>query len=103
MIVSIRALRGRPIAQILDSNEFELIEKSDAKSSSDESRRMSSDEVAYRLQCNAVDTMRTLEDHITWIAPKIHAGQVLLLAGIWLMSAVLVIGLVWTLLSRVPT
>ena len=58
--------------------------------------------VAYRLQCNAVDTMRTLEDCITWIAPRIHAGQILLLLGIGLMSAVLAIGLVRALPSRVP-
>ncbi|MDD9808558.1 MAG: hypothetical protein OXU25_01830 [Thaumarchaeota archaeon] len=102
MIVSIHALRGRPIAQILDSNEFELVEKSDGRSAPDESRRMSSEEVAYRLQRNAVDTMRTLEGYISWIAPKIHLGQILLLLGIGLMAAVLVIGLVWALLSRVP-
>ena len=63
---------------------------------------MSSDELAYKLQHNGVDTVRTLEKYNDWVEPRVHAGQILLLLGIGLMSAVPVIGLVWALLSRVP-
>ncbi|MDD9826331.1 MAG: hypothetical protein OXU86_06140 [Thaumarchaeota archaeon] len=102
MIVSIRALRGRRIDKILSSREFELIPKGESKSPSEESRRVSSDELAYKLQHNGVDTVRTLEKYNDWVEPRVHAGQILLLLGIGLMSAVPVIGLVWALLSRVP-
>jgi len=63
---------------------------------------MDNDELGDRLQRNAVGTVRTLEKYIDWIAPRVHVGQVLLLAGIGLMSAVPISALIWTLLSRSP-
>lgn len=102
MIVSIHALRGRPIKQILSSKEFETIKIDGPGDLPVDSVNMPIDELAYRLQHNAVDTIRTLEEYGGWIASKIHVGQILLLVGIGLVSAVPAVALLWTLLSRAP-
>lgn len=102
MIVSIHALGGRPIKQILSSKEFETIKIDGPGDLPVDSVNMPIDELAYRLQHNAVDTIRTLEEYGGWIASKIHVGQILLLVGIGLVSAVPAVALPWTLLSRAP-
>lgn len=99
MIVSIHALRGRPIKQILSSREFETVSVDDSGGSPGDSVNMSADRLAHRLQDNAVDTIRTLEECSGWVAPRIHAGQILLLAGIGLLSTVPAVALLWTLAS----
>lgn len=101
MIVSIRSLKGRPIEQILSSGEFEVVSKR-GHNPSQETHKMSNDELGDRLQRNAVSTMRTFEDYIDWIAPRVHAGQVLLLVGIGLVSSVPGVALLWALVSSAP-
>jgi len=102
MIISIHALKGRPISQILSSSEFALAPKGGSADFPKGAGMMSGDELGHRLQLNAIGTIRTLEDYSEWIAPRVHAGQALLLVGIGLMSTVPAVALLWALLSSAP-